>query len=137
MSAPIPGYVYAAKFLNATDGDTYDMLIDLGCNTFARESLRLKGYGAKELSQPGGPEAKAEAQRILAAAKFIVVVLFRTRTTTQNDPSFQRTFARYLADVWVDDVPLFEAMGSFVHPGNTEGILPNRPISQWEIFGEK
>jgi hypothetical protein len=137
MAAPIPGYVYAAKYLSAIDGDTYKFLIDLGCDDLTKQALRLNGYSAVELSQPGGLEAKAEADRILSAATFIVVQLFRTRTTDQNDPNFRRTFARFVADIWVDDVPMYEAMGTFVHVGTKEGIIPNRLPSQWEIGGYK
>ncbi|MEU8378691.1 thermonuclease family protein [Streptosporangium sp. NPDC048865] len=55
-------YVYAAIVARVVDGDTLDLLVDLGFTTQTRQRIRLAGVYAPELGTPEG-EAAAEFTR--------------------------------------------------------------------------
>ena len=50
-------FIFDATFLKAVDGDTVDLEVDLGFNTFKRMRFRLKGVNTPERGQPGYKEA--------------------------------------------------------------------------------
>jgi len=41
-------YNYSAKVIRVIDGDTVELLLDLGCNVFRKETIRLYGINAPE-----------------------------------------------------------------------------------------
>lgn len=53
-----PNYVYDATVVSVHDGDTATLDCDLGFYVTVRMSCRLSGINARELSSPGGPEAR-------------------------------------------------------------------------------
>ncbi|GHE31522.1 hypothetical protein GCM10017673_37820 [Streptosporangium violaceochromogenes] len=55
-------YVYAATVARVVDGDTLDLLVDLGFAVQTRQRIRLSGVYAPELGTPEG-EAAAEFTR--------------------------------------------------------------------------
>ena len=51
--------IYPAKVIKVIDGDTVDLLIDMGFNTHLKERVRLLGIDTPERGQEGYHEAKA------------------------------------------------------------------------------
>lgn len=60
-----PAYVYAATVLSVHDGDTLTLDLDLGFSVHVRASVRLLGCNARELSEPGGKEARDHLRALL------------------------------------------------------------------------
>lgn len=58
-------YIYAATVIAVHDGDTITADIDLGFSVHTIQHLRLLGCNARELSQPGGPDAAANLAGLL------------------------------------------------------------------------
>jgi hypothetical protein len=44
-------HIYQAKIVEVVDGDTFDLMIDLGFNTFVKERMRLYGIDAPKSKQ--------------------------------------------------------------------------------------
>lgn len=53
-------YIYTAKIINIVDGDTVDMIVDLGFGTYVKDRFRLARIDTAELN------SKDQAERILA-----------------------------------------------------------------------
>jgi micrococcal nuclease len=72
-------YEYRVVFRNAVDGDTVDVVIDLGLNVHKAERLRLAGLDAPELrakdpaQRKAAEEAQAYVRQMLSAASAITV----------------------------------------------------------------
>ena len=61
-------YTYAAKLIDVIDGDTVDLLIDLGFGVHVKERCRLYGIDAPEMPTAQGQAAKAYLESLLGAA---------------------------------------------------------------------
>lgn len=69
-----PAYTYAATVVRVIDGDTAVLDIDLGLSVWARgQHIRLAGCNARELSMPGGPEARDHLAGLLPAGTQVTV----------------------------------------------------------------
>lgn len=64
-----PNYTYAAKVERVVDGDTLDLMVDLGFKTFVRVRVRLYGVDTPETF--GVKKESEEYQRGQAAAQFV------------------------------------------------------------------
>jgi hypothetical protein len=60
--------VYPARILGVHDGDNVLCELDRGTNDYSRWSIRLIGGNAREMSMPGGPEARAHLLELAAPA---------------------------------------------------------------------
>jgi micrococcal nuclease len=102
--APTPGlpYHYNAKIIRVVDGDTVDVELDLGFNTFTRQRLRMLGYDAPERKQPGFELATTYFRNCLTGTSLVV-------HTTKRD-----SFGRWLAWVYVDGDNVSALMDSFL-----------------------
>jgi endonuclease YncB( thermonuclease family) len=61
----ISPYQYVAYVTAVHDGDTLTVRVDLGFDTWRVQNVRLVGINARELSQPGGREARDHLRSIL------------------------------------------------------------------------
>jgi endonuclease YncB( thermonuclease family) len=61
----ISPYQYVAYVTAVHDGDTLTCRVDLGFDTWRVQNVRLVGINARELSQPGGKEARDHLRSIL------------------------------------------------------------------------
>ena len=100
-----PVYIYRAALKRVVDGDTFELRVDLGFEVHRDVAVRLRGLFAAESKEPGGAEATARARAALEGAKVIVVATTKTKAGADV-----QSFARYVADVWVDGVPLAEVL---------------------------
>jgi micrococcal nuclease len=55
-------YIYQATLERVVDGDTVDIVIDLGFSTFRKERIRLYGVDAPEINTEAGKLAKGFAE---------------------------------------------------------------------------
>lgn len=82
-------FTYQAVVERVIDGDTLKVRVDLGFDLEHRETLRLRGIDAPEMSTKAGESAKAFVQSILKEADTITIY------TSRSDK-----YDRYLADVF-------------------------------------
>ncbi len=86
-------FVYKAQILGYVDGDTLDVLIDLGFSMFIKIRIRLRGINCGELEKNSGKaslaaRAKAFIIQKLSACEFVVIKTFKSDI-----------YGRYLADL--------------------------------------
>jgi micrococcal nuclease len=93
-------FTYRAKVLRVVDGDTYDLLVDLGFSISHKIRVRLRGVDTPETFGPNSSEEGrmvSDYVRNLIEGKDVIVVTYR------NAPN---TFNRWEADVVVADTKL-------------------------------
>ena len=66
-------YTYWATVVSVHDGDTFTASLDLGFDLSFRTAVRLSRCNARELSMPGGREARDNLAAVLAAAPAITL----------------------------------------------------------------
>ena len=92
-----PNYVYAAKLERVVDGDTYELMVDLGCSVWHKLTVRLLGVNTPETrgeTREAGLAATTEAERWFRDHHTLVIEL-------RKEPK-QRVdaFRRYLALIY-------------------------------------
>ena len=97
MSITRPNYVYAAKLERVVDGDTYELMVDLGCSVWHKLTVRLLGVNTPETkgaTREAGLAATEEARQWFADHPDLVIEL-------RKEPK-QRVdaFRRYLALIY-------------------------------------
>lgn len=97
---PTPDYVYKAVYVSNHDGDNVRMQLDHGkfpeSKTITEAELRVNNLRCAELDEPGGVEARDFATILFKSAERITVKTFKTPT------GVRKTFARTVADIWID-----------------------------------
>ena len=88
-------YTYQAKLLNVIDGDTVDLMIDLGFGVHVKERCRLYGIDAPEMPTEPGKIAKAYLESLLNAATGDLFVA--TRKMVRKPKEKTDKYGRYLA----------------------------------------
>ncbi len=83
-------YTYAALVERVIDGDTFKVRLDLGFDTWVRQTLRLRDIDCPEIDTKEGQTAKAFVQSYIKEASWITV---RSSRSDKYD--------RYLADVYI------------------------------------
>lgn len=92
-------YTYAARCLRVIDGDTIDVVIDLGFHLTASLRLRLYGIDTPELisKDPVMRQLALDAKAHVTACLPLGLAGFPLRIDTKRDPD---VFGRWLANVW-------------------------------------
>jgi micrococcal nuclease len=90
-----PSYVYRADVLDVHDGDTYKLRVDLGFRCAVTIQCRLHGVDSPELNTPEGKIAR----------DFVLTLINGYSQTPVVVQSYkdQRSFERWVCDVWLDD----------------------------------
>lgn len=87
-----PVYEYDAEVFHIVDGDTIDLIVDLGFRTYKRDRFRLAGIDTPERGDPRWNEARDfVAARLPPGAR----VIARTEHPKRRDP--QDKYGRWLA----------------------------------------
>lgn len=73
------------------DGDTFDLMVDLGFGSFYKLRVRLHGIDVPEISTPEGKAATQAVRSWLSGA--LIVKSYKNR----------RTFERWECEVWEQD----------------------------------
>lgn len=97
-----PSYVYNALVTRVVDGDTYECLIDLGFECFTKQMIRLNGVNTPEIKGGSAKERIAGKRAAFAVSALLQSHGYRVTIRTE----WERSFARYVADVWVGKVDL-------------------------------
>ena len=85
-------YIYKAELIRGVDGDTVDLVIDLGFDTFRHERFRLYGIDAPEMRTKEGKEAKKWLWDALQPLEAIYVQTIQLETKAKRDK-----YGRFLA----------------------------------------
>ena len=85
-------YIYKAELVRVVDGDTVDLIIDLGFDTSRKERFRLYGIDAPELRTAAGKVAKAWLWEALQPLEAIYVQTIQLKTKAKRDK-----YGRFLA----------------------------------------
>ncbi len=89
-------YNYRAKVVRWLDGDTVDVMIDLGFHTYKRERLRLARIDTPEIrgkERPQGLISKAEVEKLCPVDSDIIV-----QSTKRGK------YGRFIAEIYKDDL---------------------------------
>jgi micrococcal nuclease len=120
-------YIYKAELIRVVDGDTVDLIIDLGFDTLRKERFRLYGIDAPELRTAAGKEAKAWLWEALQPLEAIYVQTIQLSTKAKRDK-----YGRFLAVLYREQPTGGFTMRESVHPASinakmvTEGHAKER-----------
>lgn len=93
-------FQYAATIAKVHDADTVMVDVDLGFYTWRRSVwARIAGISARELSMPGGPEARDYVSGLLPLGTPVVVQSIKAG----QDPAGVMSFDRYVMTVQLPD----------------------------------
>ena len=109
-------YTYQAKLLDVIDGDTVDLMIDLGFGVHVKERCRLYGIDAPEMPSDAGKIAKAYLESLLKDAPVLFVA---TRKMTSKPKEKTDKYGRYLAVLYDNSHPV----DWFIHGDQTESSI--------------
>lgn len=84
-------YHYQGTITNVVDGDTLDILFDLGFKVGISERVRLAGINCPEAGTEDGDKATAFVKQFEGASILV-----------QTIKDHKDKYGRYLANVWVD-----------------------------------
>lgn len=110
MTMITDAYIRRAIFVDIIDGDTARLDVDCGFETFRRIRARVNGIDTAELKHDTtgrGQHARAVCAQFLTDAKQIVVQTHRKEAYRDEE---QRTFERYVCDIWVDGALLADRL---------------------------
>ncbi len=96
---PFTGGLYRAYGLRAIDGDTCDIVVDVGLDVYRTERVRVHGVNAPELHAIDGAMRAKALQAKAFTAHLVEGQTFTVRTYKSGDEKF----GRYLADVLFPD----------------------------------
>jgi micrococcal nuclease len=85
-------YIYKAELIRVVDGDTVDLVIDLGFDTSRHERFRLYGIDAPETRTEAGKASKAWLWDALQPLEAIYVQTIQLETKAKRDK-----YGRFLA----------------------------------------
>jgi micrococcal nuclease len=91
-------YEYAALVTNVVDGDTIDVVVDVGFKIQTRQRLRLARVDTPERSQPNHAEAKRFVEELIGNK----LVTVKTQKVSK--------WGYYLAEVTIDDKNVSDAI---------------------------
>jgi micrococcal nuclease len=90
-------YIYNAKIINVVDGDTVDVIVDLGFYISFSQRLRLKDIDTSELNSPDqGERIKAQAAKAWMLVHLNKNVIIETKKKDK--------YGRFLADIYIEGV---------------------------------
>jgi len=92
-------HIYQAKIVEVVDGDTFDLMIDLGFNTFTKQRMRLYGIDAPEMRSQAGRQLAYDLSMVYANAFNVIVQSVEASKSKQ----FRDKYGRFLAiiyDAW-------------------------------------
>jgi len=108
-------YIYKAELIRVVDGDTVELIIDLGFDTLRKERFRLYGIDAPEMRTAAGKAAKAWLWEAIQPLEAIYVQTIQLSTKAKRDK-----YGRFLAVLYDDlgDIDANRAMKTPVNPAS-------------------
>jgi micrococcal nuclease len=95
MSNIIHLFTYNATLDRVIDGDTIDVMLDLGFKIYSKQRIRLARINAPEMKTPEGVEAKTSLVQILPVGTELII------QTKKTD-----IYGRYIGEVTMNDINL-------------------------------
>lgn len=89
-------YEYKAKVINVVDGDTVDMIVDLGFYHTFEQRFRLYGIDTPERGQEGYAEAKGFLAELVRDKNVVIRTLRNTKGAEQVDK-----YGRWLVQIYL------------------------------------
>jgi micrococcal nuclease len=89
-------HIYQAKIVEVVDGDTFDLMIDLGFNTFVKERMRLYGIDAPEMMTQAGNDLAWNLSMQYPGSLPVIVQSVEAPKSKQ----FRDKYGRFLAVVY-------------------------------------
>jgi micrococcal nuclease len=92
-------HIYQAKIVEVVDGDTFDLMIDLGFNTFTHQRMRLYGIDAPEMRTQAGKDLAWNLSMQYPGSLPVIVQSVEAPKSKQ----FRDKYGRFLAiiyDAW-------------------------------------
>lgn len=89
-------YEYAGIVVKVVDGDTVDVVVDLGFNIQSKIRVRLKDVDTPEIYRPS---CDAELEHGRKARKFVDDAVYMKRITLVTYKDKKGKYGRYLADI--------------------------------------
>ena len=118
-------YKYKAKLMRVVDGDTADVMIDLGFNVWTKQRLRFKGVDTWEKRTRN----KEEKVKGLAASAFTKEHLERNKGLFTIQSFGTGKYGRVLAEIFIEGEEkslnqlLIEKGHAYVYEGGTKQIF--------------
>ena len=119
-------YVYRASVIDVHDGDTIDLLADQGFNEWHWGPFRLAGCNARELKDPGGPEARDNLANILPANAVVYIRSMKPNRPIEPDKYAPRWDARVFLPDGTDLVAMLITQ-NWLAPWDGTGSAPKPP----------
>lgn len=91
-------YEYHAMVLKVKDGDTIDVMIDLGLNTFSRKTIRLFGIDTPSVIK------LVERSRGEAAKDRLIDLILGKQVIIKTHLDKTGKYGRLLGEIFVDDI---------------------------------
>ncbi len=101
-------YEYKCELIKVVDGDTIDLNVSLGFDTYTKQRFRLYGINAPE-TRTRDLEEKARGNE---SKQFLINHLFNKELTIQTMKDKKGKFGRWLGIIYADGVDLNAAMVS-------------------------
>jgi micrococcal nuclease len=92
-------HIYQAKIVEVIDGDTFDLMIDLGFNNFTKQRMRLYGIDAPEMRTQAGKDLAWNLSMQYPGSLPVIVQSVEAPKSKQ----FRDKYGRFLAiiyDAW-------------------------------------
>lgn len=90
-------YYYKGIVTYVVDGDTYDILVSMGFDSYQMIRFRLSYYNTPEVRGDEREEGLRVKQKVVDMIEGKEVIIKSTK---------KGSFSRYLAELWVDDIHL-------------------------------
>ncbi|MDD5226084.1 MAG: thermonuclease family protein, partial [Candidatus Omnitrophica bacterium] len=94
-------YTYRASVVRVLDGDTIEVVVDLGFGVRSVQTLRLRGIDCPELVSKEGQEAKEFVESVIATLLLSCDSKTQGKQSVLIKTSKSDKYDRYLADVFV------------------------------------
>jgi micrococcal nuclease len=118
-------HIYQAKIVEVVDGDTFDLMIDLGFNTFVKERMRLYGIDAPEMRTQAGKDLAWNLSMQYPGSLPVIVQSVEAPKSKQ----FRDKYGRFLAIIY-DAWPI--ASLAFVNGDKILEVAPSS-LNAWLI----
>jgi micrococcal nuclease len=97
-------HIYRAEVLRVLDGDTVEVMVDLGFGIQTKQRLRIYGVNSPEKDTEAGKAARQFVSETLYGASEVHIRTFKQ--SSQSDAEKREKYGRYLVQMIVDDQPL-------------------------------
>ena len=102
-------YCYKAVIDRIVDGDTCDIMLDLGCSVYVKERCRLYGINCPE--SYGVKKDSEEYAKGIAAKERLADLVNGKELIVHTYKDAKGKYGRYLVDIYLADDSLVDSMG--------------------------